>query len=319
MILLCGIPSEAPLALAIEAAERLGVDFRVFNQREAGFGAFELVNEGESWSASLELRGERVDLSALRGCYVRTMDVGQLPEQRALGRRAWLSEPARRSRAIHLALEQWVEVAHCRIANRPSAMASNGSKPFQAQLIRKSGLSIPATLITNSEDELSAFVELHSRVIYKSVSGVRSIVKEVTLDDAPRLSRLRHLPTQFQAFIPGDNVRVHVTGSKVFPTLIRSDAVDYRYASRDGLEVEMKPYRIPDAIAERCVLASRLLDLPLCGIDLKRKPNGDYVCFEVNPSPAFSYYQEQTGQPIAAGLIDYLQRGDDGAVVQVLE
>ena len=48
------------------------------------------------------------------------------------------------------------------------------------------------------------------------------------------------------------------------------------------------------------------LDLPLCGIDLKRAVDGTFFCFEVNPSPAYSYYQDQTGQPIADALVDYL-------------
>jgi hypothetical protein len=35
-------------------------------------------------------------------------------------------------------------------------------------------------------------------------------------------------------------------------------------------------------------------------------PNGDAYCLEVNPSPAFSYYEDSTGQPIAAALAAYL-------------
>jgi hypothetical protein len=30
------------------------------------------------------------------------------------------------------------------------------------------------------------------------------------------------------------------------------------------------------------------------------------VCFEVNPSPAYSYYQELTGAPISDALVRYL-------------
>ena len=48
------------------------------------------------------------------------------------------------------------------------------------------------------------------------------------------------------------------------------------------------------------------LELPLCGIDLRRRPDGSYVCFEVNPMPAFSYYESNTGQPIARSLVEYM-------------
>ena len=52
-----------------------------------------------------------------------------------------------------------------------------------------------------------------------------------------------------------------------------------------------------------------MLNLPLCGIDLKVTPEGIYYCFEVNPSPAYTYYEEQTGQPIAQAIIDYMTNG----------
>lgn len=86
--------------------------------------------------------------------------------------------------------------------------------------------------------------------------------------------------------------------------------MDYRYASRDGIEVEMTPTDLPAEIAMRCIRLSRVLNLPLCGIDLKRTRNGDYYCFEVNPSPSYSYYQEHSGQDIATALVKYLAQQD---------
>ena len=60
--------------------------------------------------------------------------------------------------------------------NRTAAMASNGSKPYQTQLIRAHGFAVPETLITNDPDLVRAFHQQHRRVIYKSISGARSIV-----------------------------------------------------------------------------------------------------------------------------------------------
>jgi glutathione synthase/RimK-type ligase-like ATP-grasp enzyme len=68
----------------------------------------------------------------------------------------------------------------------------------------------------------------------------------------------------------------------------------------------MVTFDLPDAVAARCIGLSRRLGLPFCGIDFKVQPGGDYVCFEVNPSPAYSYYQEQTGAPISDALVRYL-------------
>jgi glutathione synthase/RimK-type ligase-like ATP-grasp enzyme len=93
----------------------------------------------------------------------------------------------------------------------------------------------------------------------------------------------------------------------VFATEIHTEAVDYRYAADEGADATMIPAPLPAAIVERCLRLSQLLNLPLCGIDLKRTPGGDYYCFEVNPSPAYSYYQEHTHQDVAGAIVRYLQ------------
>jgi hypothetical protein len=41
-------------------------------------------------------------------------------------------------------------------------------------------------------------------------------------------------------------------------------------------------------------------------IDLRIGPDGEVTCFEVNPSPGYSYYEANTGQPIASSLARYL-------------
>jgi len=124
-----------------------------------------------------------------------------------------------------------------------------------------------------------------------------------------RLSLLRHGPAQFQSFIVGENVRVHTVGDQLFATRVHSEAVDYRYASRDGYSVEMEPATLPPTVAESCLRLARQLDLSMTGIDLKETPGGDYYCFEVNPSPGFLYYEKYGGQPISTALADLLHHG----------
>ena len=51
---------------------------------------------------------------------------------------------------------------------------------------------------------------------------------------------------------------------------------------------------------------SQGLGLAFAGIDLKITPDNRVFCFEVNPSPAFSYYEANTGQPIARAVAHYL-------------
>ena len=132
------------------------------------------------------------------------------------------------------------------------------------------------------------------------------IPRRLTGAHLARIQDVGSCPTQFQQYIVGRDVRVHVVANDVFASEIVSEADDYRYASRDGANVEIRPYALPEEVATRCIALAGFLDLPLAGIDLRLSAQGNWYCFEVNPSPGFTYYQSHTGQPIAdsiAGLL----------------
>lgn len=309
MILLCGIPSEGPLARAVAAAEQGGVPHVLLNQRQVDEWALELDLDGESTRGALRGPGETWDLDRFTGAYVRLVEPRSLPEVGDPPDTVRLAQ----AQALFGALLAWLEVAPCRVVNRFGPSASNISKPYQAQRILACGLQVPPTTVTNDPDEVRRFVAEHGQVIYKSISSTRSIVRRLTPSRAHDLERIRHLPTQFQALIPGVDVRVHVVGEAVHATEVDSAATDYRYAARDQQEVRMSPYSLPAEIEQRCLALSRALELPVCGVDLRRTPDGQWFCFEVNPSPAYSYYEGLAGQPIAAALVEYLS-GEDGPV-----
>ncbi len=164
------------------------------------------------------------------------------------------------------------------------------------------------TLVTSDPAAARAFHAEHGEVIYKSASGIRSIVRRLGPGQLARLDRLRHGPAQLQAFVPGHNIRVHTVGERIFATRIESEAVDYRYASADGQTATLEPVTLPADVAAACRHLARTFDLLFAGIDLKQTPAGEFFCFEVNPCPGFLYYERQTGQPISTALAELLHR-----------
>jgi len=210
-------------------------------------------------------------------------------------------------RAADAALVAWADLTRARVVNRPAAMAANNSKPYQLGVIARLGFEVPDTLVTTAPEEVRRFRRRHGRVIYKSVSGIRSIVSQLHDESLARLADVANGPTQFQEHITGEDVRVHVVGDELFATRVSSCADDYRYASATS-PAELAAVEIPAAIADRCRAASRAMGLPVAGIDLRRTPDDRWVCFEVNPSPAFTFYEHATGQPIGEAIARLLMR-----------
>lgn len=307
MILLCGIPSETTVASVAAALERHGAAHVMVNQRDVRELSLELNLDENGLSGRLAGPHFDIDLEDVTGVYLRFMDDRELPE---LAREPPDSPARAASRAFHDLFVHWADVAPARVVNRYAAMGTNFSKPYQSQLIREHDFDVPETLVTNDPELVRAFQTKHGPLIYKSISGERSIVAVLDSGDADRLERIRWCPVQFQAFVPGPNVRVHTVGDAVFATIIRSDAVDYRYSwQQTGRAAEFAPYDLGDDVARRCVALAASLGLDVAGLDLKLVPDGRVVCLEVNPSPVFSYYELNTGQPIADAVARLLARG----------
>lgn len=293
MIIVWGEREDSPVALVLDAlldrgARHLHIDQSALHRLKYD------VRWGTGPQGWIELDGRRLPQEQITGWYLRPSET--------------TTPQALRAAAVLMALA--AQAKGC-VLNPPAAAGSNGSKPYQLSLIAAAGWAVPETLVTSDVSAARAFLQHHGRVIYKSTSGVRSIVHSVDAADAgaaeAALSRLGHGPVQWQRWIAGTDWRVHVVGRRWFATEVRCDADDYRYAPRAGQEVVLRPGRLPRGLGERAVALARKLGLDLAGIDLRRTPQGEWVCFEVNPQPGFSYYEESTGQPIAeavAALLD---------------
>ena len=195
------------------------------------------------------------------------------------------------------------------VVNPYEASNGNGTKPYQLMRIAQFGFNVPRTLVTSIPERAKEFFDVcRGRVIYKSISSVRSIVRRVTEDDLPRLEQIRHCPVQFQEYIPGVDLRVHVVGNRVFASQIETTSMDYRYTDEQSFRT-IRAVELPMGLQEQCIGLARGLGLALAGIDLRRTVQGEYYCFEVNTSPAFTFYEEHTGQRIGDALVDMLCRG----------
>lgn len=307
MILVCGGLADSVTELVCARLRDCGYPYRLLDLGTYPAG-FEIRWHWRASGPGGYIAGPdwRLDLDELTGVYARFLGPeGRIPPPDTAPEVA----PAMYAE-YDAGLMALLEDLPCAVVNRLEGGMSNHSKAYQALLVRRSGLLTPPALVTSDPEAARRFYdEYQGDVIYKSLSGVRSIVRRVGAEQLERLPLLRHGPALFQAFVPGEDVRVHTVGDRVFATRVRSEAVDYRYATREGRTVEMEPAVLPQDVEAACLRLARRLDLLLAGIDLKVTPEGDYYCFEVNPSPGFLYYEQSGGQPISAALASLLHHG----------
>ncbi len=295
MIVVWGSGDDPPLAAVLDAlAER---DVEVVHLHPAAVEELrfdlQITARPEAPVAGwLGWGSRRWDVADLAGMYLRPTGSG--------------AEAA--GRAVE-ALSATASLSPARVVNRPAAGRSNWSKPYQLHWLAGHGLAGPDTLVTTDPAAARSFLDRHGRVVYKSVSGIRSVVGALGPGDAERLDRVTSGPVQLQELVDGVDVRVHVVGQRWFATEIRSDATDYRYAARSGHSVTMAPCDLPGGLAATLLEVTAALGLVLSGVDLRRRPDGRWCVLEVNPSPGFSFYEDHTGQPIAAAIADELEQG----------
>lgn len=303
MILLHGILEDDPMNLVRTELEKAGARYSFLDRHKIFDMTIESMYSPDSPAKTIiHSPGVTIDLSEVKAVYIRPYDFREFPE--AEGKSP--DDPLIRSAAgfdAHLTAS--LDASNALVVNRSMPSATNNSKPYQLTVIKEAGLKVPETFITNEPANAREFLSKSRPSIYKSISGVRSIVQQVSDRQMEYLDDVQWCPTLFQKYIKGINYRVHVIKNDVYTLRIESDSIDYRYG-----EVRMFIEDLPAGIAQKCRHLTALLGLTFSGIDLIRTPDEEWYCLEVNPSPGYSYFQQISGLPLSTLLARELMRAD---------
>ena len=216
----------------------------------------------------------------------------------------YLEFSAERERQSHLA--SWLLILSLKgkfVVNPVDSFDLHYVKNFQVHLLKKNGIAVPPTLVTNDPGDLKAFIKSYKSVVYKPVAGGASCRRLDTSDlTEEKLGRLKNAPVMFQQEIAGDNIRVYVLEDRILSSnVIYTDAVDFR-----GNEKAFERVKLPEKVKRMCVKAVRVCGMKFSGVDVKRDPKGNYALLECNPSAMFIGYSKSTGDPVDEYLADYL-------------
>jgi glutathione synthase/RimK-type ligase-like ATP-grasp enzyme len=297
-ILVLGEPDDMHAAHIYRMLQQTGVEVAYFNtylfptQIQIAWKPIE--QDGELMLAA----GKPWQLSQIHSVYWRNFNGVYSPN---------LPDPHQQSIAFNDSmslLRTLLQVPTIRWVNSWQAYTFHQEKPRQLSTVKKLGVTIPDTLITNRPSLITQFAQKHSQVIFKPVYGgshTKLVTPEYLAQERLELA-LKIAPITLQEFVSGTNIRTYVIGEQVYSAEIRTGEVDFR----DDSEVELIPLETPPAIVHQSIAIARSLLLEWTAIDWRRSQDGNYYFLEANPSPMFIYFESQTGYPITEKLIELL-------------
>ncbi|MFG3516997.1 MvdC/MvdD family ATP grasp protein [Streptomyces bobili] len=204
----------------------------------------------------------------------------------------------------------------CAWVNPPTKDWAAHHKPYQWAVARRTGLTLPRTLVTNEPERARGFIRESGvgRTVFKAFMASADAWRETRLvrtEDLAALESVRYAPVIFQEYVPGVDLRVTVVGDRVFTTEIDASRTSYPADMRMVIhEAHVRPVTLPSPVTGQLLRFMRALGLVYGAVDLRRRPDGEYVFLEVNPAGQWLFAEERTGLPITAEVAALLARLD---------
>ncbi|MFD7874499.1 ATP-grasp ribosomal peptide maturase [Streptomyces sp. NPDC059766] len=261
-----------------------------------------------SFRGHLSSAGRLVSIEGLRSVWVRRPGA---PAANAAGASAWLAEES--SQALYGMLRG----SGARWMNHPDAAVRARHKPWQLHLAQRTGLPVPATLITTFPQAAREFAERYPDLVVKPVSGAhpqdppRAVPTSRVAPDAD-FTAVAYGPTLLQRRVAKSaDIRLTVVGERMLAARKAADPdadpdlVDVRYASP---AVPWCPVEVPPRIADGVRAYLRGAELAYGAFDFAEDADGTWWFLECNQSGQFGFVEVDTGQPIAHAIARWLAR-----------
>jgi glutathione synthase/RimK-type ligase-like ATP-grasp enzyme len=217
------------------------------------------------------------------------------------------------SRECDSSFKGTLEALNVPIVNSIASQTSASRKPLQLATAKSLGIPIPRTLISNNPDEVRQFwYALDRNCIYKSFTPPDWKMAETRMlyeEDFANIQQLRHAPIIVQEKIDkGRDVRVSIFGESVFAAEVTTHRVEAELDWRLDLTATWHEHALPTALSGQLVKLLRSLGLDYGCIDLRQRPDGEYIFFEVNPAGQFLFVEVDTGLPLSNAMATLLSR-----------
>ncbi|MFJ8493936.1 ATP-grasp ribosomal peptide maturase [Streptomyces sp. NPDC094038] len=259
----------------------------------------------------LSVNGRLVSMNGLRSIWVRRPGTAAA---RAAQPSDWLTEESAQ------ALYGMLRGTDARWMNHPDAARRARHKPWQLRLAQRSGLAVPATLITTFPQAAREFAARFPDLVVKPVSGAhpqeppRAVPTSRVAPDAD-FAAVAFGPTLLQRRVAKRaDIRLTVVGERLLAARkpvspdAHPDDVDVRFAPSGS------PWReaeVPPRVAEAVHTYMKDAELAYGAFDFAEDADGIWWFLECNQSGQFGFVEMDTGQPIAEAIAGWLAHGTD--------
>ncbi|MBQ0826591.1 ATP-grasp ribosomal peptide maturase [Streptomyces sp. RG38] len=262
----------------------------------------------DGWSGRLTVGKRVADLSRIRALYHRRPNP-YTPQSEYQADRFAAQENRRGLNGVLGALPGCLYLSH------PQAIARAEYKPAQLFVASRSGLPVPATLITNNPAEAKLFAAAHP-TIYKPlhagayhVDGEPAGIWAAPVEPGEITGAVGNCAHLFQAQVPkSGDVRAVVVGEQVFCALITAPpgVIDWRSQYRN---LAYEPVDCPEPV--RAALLRFLGEFGLCfgAFDFAVTPGSEWWFLECNPNGQWAWLEHAAGLPITSAIADLLENG----------
>jgi ribosomal protein S6--L-glutamate ligase len=212
-----------------------------------------------------------------------------------------------------LAVVNQFDIMGVPLVNNSQPIARSRDKLRSLQLLARSGLDIPKTVMIRDPSQIHRALEVVGGppVVLKVVQGTQGIgvilaeteqAAQTVLETFSSLG-MNILIQEFVEESEGRDIRALVVGQRVVTAMRRQARIgEFRSnVHRGGTGVVMA---LPEAYRRAALQATRVMRLQVAGVDMLESRDGPKV-MEVNSSPGFEGLEKCSGVDIGSAIIEY--------------
>ncbi len=215
------------------------------------------------------------------------------------------------------AIVRQLEMQGVYTASSSIAISRSRDKLRSMQLLAKSGVGIPKTVVSRNTTDIDNLLEqlggmpviiklargTHGNgvVLAETKKAAKSVLQAfyLTNDDGTNI-----LLQEFVKESAGTDIRAFVVGSRVVASMKRQ-SLDDDFRSNLHKGGEGTVVKLTDEERKAAVKAAKAMGLNIAGVDMMRSERGPLI-LEVNASPGFGI-EKVTGRDVAGAIIEYVE------------